>query len=119
MHSLIQHSPHTHDTRTHTHAHAHAHTHGSWFHGNQPRDPSERLLEENIKDGLFLVRYSSSPGHFTVDYIKNGKMYHFNSIRNNFAGPGVVVNIKLDSDKMKEFRYSFLAFQPTSTPHSF
>jgi hypothetical protein len=115
--AATQHSPHTRAQHTHTHTHTtHTRTTHSWFHGNQPRDPSERLLEENIKDGLFLVRYSSSPGHFTVDYIKNGKMYHFNSIRNNFAGPGVVVNIKLDSDKMKEFRYSFLAFHPTPQP---
>jgi len=86
----------------------------SWFHGKQSRVASERLLAESKQEGRpqspsvrssslhylliftssptgnFLLRYSSLEGAFTVDYIKQGKICHFNNIKNDPQG-GVCV----------------------------
>lgn len=90
-----------------------------WFHGNQSRQVSELLLKEAtpLRNGLFLVRYSSVPGAFTVDYVKDGKLCHFNNIRNDPKGGVQVIVGK--PPKQQIYKYSSLSAFVGKNKHLF
>eukprot|EP01088_Endostelium_zonatum_P011791 TRINITY_DN25951_c0_g1_i2.p1 TRINITY_DN25951_c0_g1~~TRINITY_DN25951_c0_g1_i2.p1 ORF type:complete len:1030 (-),score=224.70 TRINITY_DN25951_c0_g1_i2:18-3107(-) len=88
-----------------------------WFHGSQGREPSERLLREKPKEGLFLLRYSSVPGAFTVDYIKKQKICRFNNIRNDPTG-GVEVVVGRPP-RQQAYKYSTMDTFITKNAHIF
>jgi len=88
-----------------------------WFHGSQGREPSERLLREKPKEGLFLLRYSSVPGAFTVDYIKKQKICRFNNIRNDPTG-GVEVVVGRPP-RQQAYKYSTMDTFITKNSHIF
>jgi RAP1 GTPase activating protein 1 len=88
-----------------------------WFHGSQSRLASERLLLEQSEEKRFLLRYSSNPGAFTVDYIKSNKICHFNNIRNDPTG-GVDVVVGQQPNQ-QTYKYSNLSTFISKNQHIF
>eukprot|EP01087_Luapelamoeba_hula_P001780 TRINITY_DN1158_c5_g1_i3.p1 TRINITY_DN1158_c5_g1~~TRINITY_DN1158_c5_g1_i3.p1 ORF type:complete len:1011 (+),score=196.48 TRINITY_DN1158_c5_g1_i3:393-3035(+) len=89
-----------------------------WFHGKQGRLASERLLTENLEEGSFLLRYSSLEGAFTVDYIKGGKIHHFNNIKNDPSG-GVCVFVGKSPEQHKAYKFTSMSAFISKNAHIF
>lgn len=89
-----------------------------WFHGKQSRVASERLLAESKQEGAFLLRYSSLEGAFTVDYIKQGKVCHFNNIKNDPQG-GVCVFVGKTPETQKAYKFTSMAAFISKNSHIF
>jgi hypothetical protein len=73
----------------------------SWFHGNKSKEIAQQQLLDHKQDNLFLVRYSSTKGAFTIDYKKRGKICRFNNIENLPEG-----RIEVGSSEWNEANFS-------------
>lgn len=88
-----------------------------WFHGNRAREESEALLAAGGHEKQFLLRYSSNVGAFTVDYIKGGKICHFNNIRND---PDAGIEVMVGRPPAQHtYKYSNLNTFVTKNQHIF
>eukprot|EP01087_Luapelamoeba_hula_P022837 TRINITY_DN828_c2_g1_i1.p1 TRINITY_DN828_c2_g1~~TRINITY_DN828_c2_g1_i1.p1 ORF type:complete len:428 (+),score=109.93 TRINITY_DN828_c2_g1_i1:72-1286(+) len=91
----------------------------TWFHGNKSKEVAQRQLLEQNQDNLYLVRYSTTKGAFTIDYKKRGKICRFNNIENLPGGRIEVTIGRPGSGNEKQYTYSLLSSFILKNSHVF
>ncbi|KAL6070694.1 GTPase-activating Rap/Ran-GAP domain-like protein 3, variant 2 [Balamuthia mandrillaris] len=89
-----------------------------WFHGRLSRSAAETAMFDKPEEGSFMIRYSSKPCCFTVDYIKEGKLCHFNNIENDPEG-GILVTMGNPDEDKRVIKYSNLSAFVAKNKHLF
>lgn len=91
----------------------------NWFHGNKTKELAQQQLLEQKQDNLFLVRYSTSKGAFTIDYKKRGQICRFNNIENTSDGKVEVTIGRPGSGNERKYTYTYLSSFITKNSHVF
>jgi hypothetical protein len=60
-----------------------------WFFGNTSQSDSEEALHQHKTVGTFIIRFSSTPGFFTLSFIGKAQLEHHRII--NVPGQGCLV----------------------------
>ncbi len=60
-----------------------------WFFGNTSQTDSEEALQQHKTVGTFIIRFSSTPGFFTLSFIGKAQLEHHRII--NVPGQGCLV----------------------------